>query len=58
VNDSSIPPDGVIELFERTPATKRMFILGRADHGNAYAAGHLESAELPEACLGDWRRTS
>lgn len=31
-NDVSIPPDGVIELFERTPATKRMFILRRADH--------------------------
>lgn len=31
-NDVSIPPDGVVELFERTPATKRMFILRRADH--------------------------
>jgi dienelactone hydrolase len=31
-NDVCIPPDGVIELFERTPATKRMFILRRADH--------------------------
>lgn len=31
-NDVSIPPEGVIELFERTPATKRMFILRRADH--------------------------
>jgi dienelactone hydrolase len=31
-NDVSIPPDGVIELFERTPATKRMFTLRRADH--------------------------
>ena len=31
-NDVSIPPDNVIELFERTPATKRMFILRRADH--------------------------
>lgn len=31
-NDVSIPPDGVIELFGRTPGTKRMFILRRADH--------------------------
>jgi dienelactone hydrolase len=31
-NDVSIPPGGVIELFERTPATKRMFMLRRADH--------------------------
>jgi dienelactone hydrolase len=31
-DDVSIPPSGVIELYERTPATKRMFILGRADH--------------------------
>ena len=31
-NDVSIPPEGVIELFERTPATKAMFILRRADH--------------------------
>lgn len=31
-NDVSIPPDSVIELFERTPATRRMFILRRADH--------------------------
>ena len=31
-NDVPIPPDRVIELFERTPATKRMFILRRADH--------------------------
>jgi dienelactone hydrolase len=31
-DDVSIPPSGVIELYERTPATKRMFILRRADH--------------------------
>jgi dienelactone hydrolase len=31
-NDVCIPPGSVAELFERTPATKRMFILRRADH--------------------------
>lgn len=31
-NDVPVPPGSVIELFERTPATKRMFILRRADH--------------------------
>jgi predicted dienelactone hydrolase len=31
-NDVATPPDGVIELFDRTPGSKRMFILRRADH--------------------------
>lgn len=31
-NDVSIPIAGMYEVFERTPATKQMFILGRADH--------------------------
>jgi predicted dienelactone hydrolase len=31
-NDVSLPLDGMVELFERTPATKRMVILSRADH--------------------------
>lgn len=31
-NDASLPLDGMYELFERTPAGKRMFILRRADH--------------------------
>lgn len=31
-NDVSLPLAGMYELFERTPATKRMFILRRADH--------------------------
>ena len=31
-NDTPIPLDGVYELFERTPATKQMVILRRADH--------------------------
>jgi dienelactone hydrolase len=31
-NDVSIPLTGMYELFERTPATKQMFILRRADH--------------------------
>jgi predicted dienelactone hydrolase len=31
-NDESIPLDGVIELFQRTPSTKRLFILRCADH--------------------------
>ena len=31
-NDTMIPPAGVIELFDRTPSSKRMFILRRADH--------------------------
>ena len=30
--DVSIPLDGVYELFDRTPGSKRMFILRRADH--------------------------
>jgi dienelactone hydrolase len=31
-NDTLIPLAGVHELFDRTPASKRMFILRRADH--------------------------
>ncbi|MGB7665677.1 MAG: dienelactone hydrolase family protein, partial [Candidatus Acidiferrales bacterium] len=31
-NDVSLPLAGMYEIFERTPATKRMFILHRADH--------------------------
>ncbi|HEV2765419.1 MAG TPA: hypothetical protein VGV38_20720 [Pyrinomonadaceae bacterium] len=31
-NDTSLPLEGMFELFERTPATKRMLVLGRADH--------------------------
>jgi pimeloyl-ACP methyl ester carboxylesterase len=31
-NDVSLPLAGMYELFERTPATKQMFILSRADH--------------------------
>jgi dienelactone hydrolase len=31
-DDTPIPLAGVVELFERTPASKRMFILRRADH--------------------------
>lgn len=31
-NDASLPLDGMYELFDRTPATKRMVILRRADH--------------------------
>ena len=31
-NDVSIPLAGMYELFEKTPATKQMFILRRADH--------------------------
>jgi dienelactone hydrolase len=32
-NDVAIPPDGVAELFDRTPVTRRrMFTLQRADH--------------------------
>lgn len=31
-NDTPIPLAGVMELFERTPATKRMVVLRRADH--------------------------
>ena len=30
--DVSIPLDGVCELFDRTPGSKRMFVLRRADH--------------------------
>jgi predicted dienelactone hydrolase len=31
-NDTSLPLAGMYEIFERTPATKRMVILRRADH--------------------------
>ena len=31
-NDVSLPLSGMYELFEKTPATKRMFVLHRADH--------------------------
>ena len=31
-SDVGIPAEGVAELFDRTPATRRMFILQRADH--------------------------
>ncbi len=31
-NDVSLPLDGMYEIFERTPATKQMVILRRADH--------------------------
>lgn len=31
-NDSSLPLSGMHEIFERTPGTKRMVILHRADH--------------------------
>lgn len=31
-NDVSLPLAGMYELFERTPATKQMFVLRRADH--------------------------
>jgi dienelactone hydrolase len=31
-DDTPIPLEGVVELFDRTPSSKRMFILRRADH--------------------------
>jgi hypothetical protein len=31
-NDTPLPLDGMYEIFERTPATKQMLILRRADH--------------------------
>lgn len=33
-SDQYTPVDGQVELFERTPADKRMFILPHADHGH------------------------
>jgi dienelactone hydrolase len=33
-NDVSLPLSGMYDLFERTPATKRMVILRRADHAH------------------------
>jgi hypothetical protein len=33
-NDAVLPLDGMFELFERTPATKQMVILRRADHSH------------------------
>jgi predicted dienelactone hydrolase len=31
-DDTSLPLDGMIEIFARTPSTKRMFVLRQADH--------------------------
>ncbi len=31
-NDASLPLSGMLELFDRTPSTKQMLILRRADH--------------------------
>jgi predicted dienelactone hydrolase len=31
-NDASLPLSGMYELFERTPSSKQMFVLRRADH--------------------------
>jgi len=31
-NDTPIPLDRVIDVFDRTPGSKRMFVLARADH--------------------------
>src|SRR5262249_30708055 len=33
-NDTSLPLDGMYELFERTNSTKQMLILRRADHAH------------------------
>lgn len=44
-NDTSLPLAGMHELFERTPATRQMFILRRADH--LHFMDHVE--ELHEA---------
>ncbi len=35
-NDVALPLEGMYELFERTPATRRMAILRRADHGHFF----------------------
>jgi dienelactone hydrolase len=59
--DVSIPPAGVYELFDRTPSSKRMFVLQRADHQHFLdgvegaheamraAAFPAEAAWIPEA---------
>jgi predicted dienelactone hydrolase len=52
-NDVPIPLEGVIELFDRTPASKRLFILRRADHQHfldnvAEMHESLRAMELPE----------
>jgi dienelactone hydrolase len=40
-NDVPIPPTAVIDVFERTPGPKRLFILQRADH--QHFADYVES---------------
>jgi dienelactone hydrolase len=41
-DDAFTPLDGMHELYERTPATKRMFILRRADH--CHFMDHVEES--------------
>jgi dienelactone hydrolase len=52
-DDSVLPLAGMYELFERTQATKRMFILGKADHG--HFADEIE--QQPGMCLPDHAHT-
>ena len=35
-SDTALPLDGMFELFERTPATKQLVILRRADHSHFF----------------------
>jgi dienelactone hydrolase len=56
-NDVAIPLAGIYELFERTPATKRMVILRRADHAHfmdniAEQHERLRTMQLPAEL--DW----
>jgi hypothetical protein len=52
-DDTVLPLAGMYELFERTPATKRMFILGKADHG--HFADEFE--QQPGMCLPEQAHT-
>jgi dienelactone hydrolase len=54
-NDVPIPPDGVLELLERTRASKRMFVLRRSDHAHFMdnvEQMHERMRTMPTS--GDW----
>jgi hypothetical protein len=54
-NDVPIPLDGIYELVERTPASKRLFVLRRSDH--AHFADNVEQEHERMRTMpagGDW----
>ena len=55
--DTSLPLAGMVELFERTPATKQMVILRRADHLHFMDdVEGLHEAVRTMPVTGDWAR--